>query len=308
MFLLTEHCNARCVHCDIWKNKGHEDTPSVEQLKACLQDLRRWLGPVQVTFTGGEALLKPYTLELVQYASSLGLFVEVLTNGYWADQSIELLALAHPWRVTVSLDGLGQAHDKIRGRSDFFAKTSASIQTLCKVREQQKRMFSILLKTVIMEHNLDDICSVARFAADNRVEVLYQPIEQNYNTPNDPAWFQNSDNWPRNIQKVTEVLRELTDLKRQGLPITNSFESLNQMVHYFTDPEKLRVAVQAHVTPGRTSFCSAITNLQIQANGDVTLCARRPPVGNIREASIRAIWEQRPPFWQTDCCRTSEGT
>jgi MoaA/NifB/PqqE/SkfB family radical SAM enzyme len=308
MFLLTEHCNARCVHCDIWNNKGQEDTPSVEQLKACLRDLRRWLGPVQVTFTGGEALLKPYTVELVQYASSLGLFVEVLTNGYWADQSIERLALTNPWRVTVSLDGIGKIHDKIRGRSDFYAKTSASIQTLCRIREQQKLGFSVLLKTVIMEHNLDDICSVAEFAADNKAEVLYQPIEQNYNAPDDPAWFQNSDNWPHNVQKVTEALRKLMALKGRGLPIANSYESLDRMVHYFAHPEELGLAVQSHVTAGCASFCSAITNLQVQANGDVKFCARRPPGGNIKEASLRAIWEHRPRYWQTDCCRTSEGS
>src|SRR5215831_17949188 len=29
LILLTELCNARCVHCDIWKNRGKEDSPSV---------------------------------------------------------------------------------------------------------------------------------------------------------------------------------------------------------------------------------------------------------------------------------------
>ena len=62
VFLLTELCNARCVPCDIWKNRGKEDSPSVDQWKQMLRDLRRWLGPVQVTFTGGEALLKPYAI------------------------------------------------------------------------------------------------------------------------------------------------------------------------------------------------------------------------------------------------------
>lgn len=306
MFLLSEHCNARCVHCDIWKNRGPEETPSVERLKASLLELRRWLGPVQVTFTGGEALLKPYTIELVRYASSLGLFVEILTNGYWADQSkIEALAEAKPWRVTVSLDGIGPAHDKIRGRGDFFAKTSASIETLCRVRERQNPGFFILLKTVIMEHNLDDLCSVARFAASHKVEVLYQPIEQNYNTPEDPEWFRGSENWPRDTEKAAGVLRELISLKQQGLPIANSYASWNRMLEYFQRPEALRLAVQSHITAGRASTCAAIVNLQVQANGDVTVCARRPPVGNLKDRSIREIWEQRPQLWRTDCCQSS---
>src|SRR5262245_15995751 len=76
--LLTERCNARCLHCDIWKNRGKEATPSVDQWKTTMRDLRRWLGPVHVVFTGGEALLMPFASEVVSYASSIGLLVEHL--------------------------------------------------------------------------------------------------------------------------------------------------------------------------------------------------------------------------------------
>ena len=39
-------------------------------------------------FTGGKALLKPYTIDLVEHASAAGLYVEVLTHGYyWDDQN-----------------------------------------------------------------------------------------------------------------------------------------------------------------------------------------------------------------------------
>ena len=81
--LMTERCNARCIHCDIWKNRGPEESPSFEQWKTVLTDLRRWLGPVQVVFSGGEALLKSYTIDLVAYGSSIGLFVELLSHGFW---------------------------------------------------------------------------------------------------------------------------------------------------------------------------------------------------------------------------------
>src|SRR5512141_1555885 len=65
MFLLTELCNARCLHCDIWKNKGREAAPTVERLKEVVSEIRSWIGPMHLVFTGGEALLKPYATELV---------------------------------------------------------------------------------------------------------------------------------------------------------------------------------------------------------------------------------------------------
>src|ERR1022692_2463836 len=82
-FLMTNLCNAKCVHCDIWKNKGKDDTPSLDQYKATLNDLRSWLGPVHVFFSGGEALLRPHTPEVLAHAASIGLFAEILTHGYW---------------------------------------------------------------------------------------------------------------------------------------------------------------------------------------------------------------------------------
>src|SRR4029077_21017810 len=40
-FLMTNLCNAKCEHCDIWKNKGKDDTPTVDQYRATLSEIRR---------------------------------------------------------------------------------------------------------------------------------------------------------------------------------------------------------------------------------------------------------------------------
>lgn len=301
--LLTERCNARCIHCDIWKNRGPEDRPSLPEWKVVLRDLRRWLGPVEVVLTGGEALLNPHTIELVAYARSIGLFVELLSHGFWEDQSkIEELALARPARVTISFDGLGETHNLIRGRDNFAENTERTIQTLTRMRREHRLKMEIRLKTVIMRQNLDDVCDVAQFAKRNDLEVFYQPIEQNYNTLEDPEWFKHSDTWPNDAWKAVKVVRQLRALKKRGLPIANSLEQLRVMIPYFLDPAGSRVAVQSHVAHEPKLLCSATTMLQIQANGDVRICTARPAVGNIREQSIRTIWVARPRWWQQGCC------
>jgi MoaA/NifB/PqqE/SkfB family radical SAM enzyme len=303
VFALTELCNARCVHCDIWKNRGKEDAPSLEQYKSVLTDLRTWLGPVQVVFSGGEALLKPYTPELVAHGSSIGLFLEVLTHGYWDDQSrIERLALARPWRLTVSLDGIGETHTKVRGRDQFFEKTTRSIETLRRVRAEQKLDYTIRLKNVIMAHNLDDTCEVARFANRDGMEIFFQPIEQNYNTPEDSKWFEHSDNWPRDTEKAIAVVRQLIAYKKQGWHIANSYEQLETMIPYFENPDSMRVSVQSHSAHERRALCSALTTLDFRANGDVVACFGQAPIGNIKKTPIREIWENRPHWWDSECC------
>lgn len=301
--LMSERCNARCIHCDIWKNRGQEDSPSYEQWQVLLRDLRNWLGPVHVVFSGGEALLKAYTIELVKYASSIGLFVELLSHGFWEDQKkIEKVARARPARVTISLDGIGAAHSLIRGRDHFFEKTERSIQTLKRVRKDERLDLAIRLKTVIMRQNLEDICEVARFAQREGLEVFYQPIEQNYNTAEDANWFEQSQTWPTDSQKAAAAVDGLRRLKLQGLPIANSFSQLEAMIPYFKNPGALRVATQAHAAHEKTLLCSAVTMLQIQANGDATVCSAIEPVGNIKTQAVREIWKTRPRLWEDGCC------
>jgi MoaA/NifB/PqqE/SkfB family radical SAM enzyme len=303
MFLLTERCNAKCVHCDIWKNKGGEDSPGFAGWSRVLRDLRTWLGPVNLVFTGGEALLRPYTPSLAAYASRLGLSLEVLTHGYWEDQSrIEQLALAGPARITLSVDGTGETHSKIRGREDFFEKTNRSIETLVRIREQHGLAYRIRLKTVVMEHNLHNVGDVARYASRPGMEVYYQPIEQNYNTPQDENWFLSSENWPADPERAVRAVEQLIRLKEEGLHIANTAAQLEAMIHYFRDASALRLVTQAHLAHLRNPFCASLTMLQLQSNGDVTTCSQRRPVGNVKDAPVRQIWESRPAHWEKGCC------
>ncbi len=304
MFLLTELCNARCVHCDIWKNKGKEDSPSASQWLKVLDDLRSWLGPVSIVFTGGEALLKPYAIELAAHASSRGFCLEFLTHGYWKDQKkIEQLALARPSRITISVDGVGAVHSKIRGREDFFEHTDRTIETLARVRSQDSRLrYRILLKTVIMQQNLDNLGEVARYATREGMSVFYQPIEQNYNTPEDPTWFLTSPTWPRDPAAAVRAVQELIQLKRAGLHIDNSEEHFEAMIRYFLDPAGMQRLTQAHVAVQKRPLCVALTMLQLQSDGDVTICGHRPPVGNIKDSAVRQIWERRTRHWEQGCC------
>jgi MoaA/NifB/PqqE/SkfB family radical SAM enzyme len=303
-FLLTERCNSRCVHCDIWHNKGKEDPPTVDQLKAALSDLRGWLGPAHVCLTGGEALLRPYATDLVAHGSRIGLMMELLTHGWWKDQSrIEELARARPWRVTLSFDGIGEIHDRVRGREGFFERTAASIETLKRMRQEEGLDYSIRLKTVVMSHNLHGLEDVARFATQPGMDVLFQPVEQNYDQAEDERWFEKSDNWPSDAEEAVAAVRNLIDLKRQGLSIANSETQLDEMIPYFRDPYGWEHRWAKVGPEGRRRSCGALGLFQVQADGDVTVCYKSSPIGNIKVDRPRDIWRRRPHLWESGCCR-----
>jgi hypothetical protein len=84
--------------------------------------------------------------------------------------------------------------------------------------------------------------------------------------------------------------------------IANTLAQLELMIRYFGDPEASRVAVQSHSAHENQLLCSAMTMLQIQANGVVRTCTSREPVGNIKAQTICEIWQTRPRWWIEGCC------
>jgi MoaA/NifB/PqqE/SkfB family radical SAM enzyme len=302
-FLITERCNARCVHCDIWKNRGKEDSPTVDEWNQVLTDLRSWIGPTHVCLTGGEALLYPWTVDVVRHGARLGLMMELLTHGYWKDESrIVDAARSRPWRFTLSLDGIGDVHSAVRGRTGFAEWTHRTIDTLVRLRREERLVYSIRLKTVVMRQNIDDLVPLAEFATQDGVDIFFQPIEQNYNTAEDPEWYRHSANWPDDPGRAVAAVERLLAMKREGFAIANSEDQLRVMIPYFRDPAAWRVATQSHTANEEKALCAALSLLQVHSNGDVRVCASAPPIGNIKEASVRDIWYQRPTWWESGCC------
>lgn len=301
--LLTKRCNARCIHCNIWKTGRSNDDLTLKDYGTFLSDLRAWLGPVHVSFTGGEALLNPLALDVCAIASRLGLYTELLTNGYCKDEwAAKELVRAGVSQVTVSLDAIGATHSTIRGRNDFWEVTARFLERLKQARDAKGAGLRILLKTVIMRQNVHEVTEVARFARVNRMVVRYQPVEQNYDSPDDPGWFEHAVTWPKNPDDAVAVVERLAAMTREGFPIENSPSDFNAMRSYFANPRFNMVAVQSHMAHEQRPYCSALGNLQIEPNGDVGTCFRKPSIGNVTTASIRNIWRHRPRWWEAGCC------
>jgi MoaA/NifB/PqqE/SkfB family radical SAM enzyme len=152
-----------------------------------------------------------------------------------------------------------------------------------------------------MSHNLHGLEDVARFATQPGMDVLFQAIEQNYNSDPDPRWFEKTDNWPDPEDAVAAV-RNLIALKDEGLSIANSRQQLEQMIPYFRDPYGFEHQSEKLTAEGRRTGCAALSLFQLQANGDVTVCYKSAPVGNIKHDRPRDIWRKRPHLWKSGCC------
>lgn len=124
LFLINRGCNLRCAFCDLWE--GRENVP-LAQARALFGEAAR-IGTRTAVLTGGEPLIHPEFFDIVAAARAAGLSVNVTTNGTLVERHWDRLVAAGIDSLSMSLDGLPETHDRLRGRAGSFAQTWAALE------------------------------------------------------------------------------------------------------------------------------------------------------------------------------------
>jgi sulfatase maturation enzyme AslB (radical SAM superfamily) len=123
MFLdlaITERCNLNCVHC-FWKDRTDVDM-SVDMVSEIVGDFMTLSHPVEgrmVLLSGGEPTCHPEFKEIVELFRLMNWKVNIASNGYKVKQYVEDGVLRSGDSVQISVDGLYENHDIIRGHGSF---------------------------------------------------------------------------------------------------------------------------------------------------------------------------------------------
>ncbi len=118
---LIRRCNLKCKHC--YSISGDVDFPgelSTQQVFDVMDDLKSFRVPVLI-LSGGEPLMRPDIFDISKRATDMGFYVGLSTNGSLIDETnIKQIANANYDYVGISLDGIGETHDKFRGMKGSF--------------------------------------------------------------------------------------------------------------------------------------------------------------------------------------------
>ena len=117
---ITQACDLHCKHC---YDRSNRSSLELDDALKILDDLRvfcrsRYVKG-QVSFTGGNPLLHPHFLDLYRAASERGFGLAILGNPAPRDRIEELLVIQPPAFFQVSLEGLHEHNDMIRGHGNF---------------------------------------------------------------------------------------------------------------------------------------------------------------------------------------------
>lgn len=179
-FVLTNVCQSQCKTCKIWKI--YEDNPELQQEELDTEEFKKVIDSISedalwLNFSGGEPFLFPDIVEVIQYAfeNCPNLFmVNIPTNaisaGHISARVEELLEIKPDHidlTVTISLDGVGEQHDEIRGVPGNWERAMDLYDDLEKYEEEHES-FEAGFQTTVSKyniHNLDEIFDFTRTAS-----------------------------------------------------------------------------------------------------------------------------------------------
>lgn len=154
IWAITHECNLSCPHCYIKKDGAFIERKKVK----CLLEDASFQGARKVAFTGGEPLLHPHLLQMIEDARRLNYRVFLNTNATLLNKEVALFLKKSDVFLYISVDGASaRVHERIRGEGSFEA--------LCKGIEEARRVrLNFATVSALTSLNVEDGPNLLSFA------------------------------------------------------------------------------------------------------------------------------------------------
>jgi MoaA/NifB/PqqE/SkfB family radical SAM enzyme len=170
----TYYCNSRCKTCNIWQiyplNGGSQndelEPDEVSRIVSSLGKNLLWL-----TMTGGEPTLRRHmadTVNAIYDACPRLAFITVNTNSILPKRTLKVMeAIASHCRraevhAVLSLDGVGDVHDNVRGVPGNFNSVIEAYRGLTEMKERLPNL-RIGFQSTVSRYNLDRLPELVEF-------------------------------------------------------------------------------------------------------------------------------------------------
>ena len=200
---LLYRCNLECQMCPFWRREDEELLSLTDEIRI-MEALAR-AGVSFLGFEGGEPLLRRDVGAILKEAHAR-FHTSLVTNGWLLEQRLAEVA-PHLDLLFVSLDGIGETHDRLRGIPRSFERAVGGM------RAARSEVPTVISHTVTRE-NADHAEKVVELAEHLDVGLTVQ-VAYDYRT----AVAMSPER-----EQLRPVIERLRDLRKSGAPLLESVE------------------------------------------------------------------------------------
>lgn len=167
--IVTYRCNARCNMCNRYKKPSKpEEEITVETIKK--------LPPMYFTnITGGEPFIREDLKDIVRELYKKSDRIVISTNGFFTDRIIDLCKEFPNIGIRISIEGLEETNNKIRGLSDGFNKGYTTLKKLVDMG-----MKDIGFGMTVQDANAKDLVDLYKLSDEMNMEFATASLHNSF--------------------------------------------------------------------------------------------------------------------------------
>ncbi len=272
---IGQGCNSMCPTCDFWKYEKQVLPKKV--IFKFVDEITSWLGPMNFFLISiGEPLMNKDIFDIVKYIHTKKGRISISTNGLLLDKkTVDRLVESGVSNIQISINGItSKVHDSSRGVPGNLGKIFEAVSY---IKEKYSHV-SVNFATIILKQNLNEIVPLIKYTHSVKSNISFQPLAPTFDYGHSPDI--KKELWPNDIKKVESVFKKIKKYQGSGYDISTSPSHFQTFLKYFKNP---KLNHREHCNIG-------YYNLILDKTGDVKLCDHYPPLGSIKDNSIKKLW------------------
>lgn len=167
--IVTYRCNARCTMCNRYK------APSLPEEELSIETIQKLPRMYFTNITGGEPFIRHDLTDIVRELYKKSDRIVISTNGFFTDRIIALANEFPEVGIRISIEGLQQTNDEIRGLRDGYERGYTTLKKLVEMKHPD-----VGFGMTIQDRNASDLVPLYKIADEMGMEFATASLHNSF--------------------------------------------------------------------------------------------------------------------------------
>ena len=263
--IVTYRCNARCTMCNRYK------APSTPEEEISIETIKKLPEMYFTNITGGEPFIRDDIKEIVRELDKKSDRIVISTNGFFTDRIIDLCKEFPHIGIRISIEGLEETNNAIRGLEDGFNKGVSTLKKLVEMGHPD-----VGFGMTVQDANAPDLVALYKISDEMNMEFATASLHNSF-------YFVEGTNIIHDREMVAKNFEELIN------ELLNSNSPKKWFRAYFNHGLINYIYGQPRLLPCDMAFDTFF----IDPYGDVVPCngtKEKEVMGNLNEQTWDELW------------------